>query len=162
MLAGRLPFKADHEHAVTFQIVHEDPRPVTELRAGMPLGLERVVNKCLQKKPADRYQHVDELLIDLRKGTKDPTTAPKRRALKFVLSAVGIVTVVVLLFVLEPFTVQIGPDEKAVAAENSLAVMYFENLANGEDPRRLGAIITNLLITDLSESGYLSVVSSQR
>jgi tetratricopeptide (TPR) repeat protein len=49
-----------------------------------------------------------------------------------------------------------------VAAENSLAVMYFDNLADPEDKEKLGEIATSLLITDLSESRYMRVVSSQR
>jgi tetratricopeptide (TPR) repeat protein len=40
--------------------------------------------------------------------------------------------------------------------------MYFENLVDREDKERLGEIVTNLLITGLSESQYLNVVSSQR
>jgi tetratricopeptide (TPR) repeat protein len=49
-----------------------------------------------------------------------------------------------------------------VAEENSLAIMYFENMVDRDDPERLGEIVTNLLITDLSESQYMNVVSSQR
>ncbi|KPL02259.1 MAG: hypothetical protein AMJ90_06310, partial [candidate division Zixibacteria bacterium SM23_73_2] len=40
--------------------------------------------------------------------------------------------------------------------------MYFENMVDREDKERLGEIVTNLLITDLSESEYMRVVSSQR
>ncbi len=50
----------------------------------------------------------------------------------------------------------------AGAKENSLAIMYFENMVDREDTERLGEIVTNLLITDLSESQYMYVVSSQR
>ena len=40
--------------------------------------------------------------------------------------------------------------------------MYFENMVDREDTERLGEIVTNLLITDLSESEYMRVLSSQR
>ena len=40
--------------------------------------------------------------------------------------------------------------------------MYFENMADREDKERLGEIVTDLLITKLSESQYINVVSSQR
>ena len=43
-----------------------------------------------------------------------------------------------------------------------MAVMYFENLVDPDDPQRLGDVITNLLITDMSESKHFDVVSSQR
>jgi tetratricopeptide (TPR) repeat protein len=41
--------------------------------------------------------------------------------------------------------------------ENSIAIMYFENMAEPGDKQGLGDMITNLLITDLSESRFLSV-----
>ena len=45
MLTGQLPFKGDYESAVTYSILHEDPEPVTALRSGVPMELERIVFK---------------------------------------------------------------------------------------------------------------------
>jgi tetratricopeptide (TPR) repeat protein len=73
-----------------------------------------------------------------------------------------VLAVVFILFVLEPFRVEMGPKKEAVAKENSIAIMYFDNLVDREDKDRLGEIVTNLLITSLSESKYIGVVSSQR
>ncbi|MCI0655612.1 MAG: tetratricopeptide repeat protein [Acidobacteria bacterium] len=50
----------------------------------------------------------------------------------------------------------------AAAAGNSLAVLYFENVADPEDGERFGQMVPSLLITDLSESHNLKVVSRQR
>jgi len=73
-----------------------------------------------------------------------------------------IAVVVIIILVLKPWHIEIRSDQEAIAAENRLAIMYFENLATPGDPDRLGEITTNLLITDLSESRYLRVISSQR
>ena len=70
MLTGQLPFKGDYEQAVTYSTLNEDPEPITALRSGIPMELERIVNKCLEKTPAERYQHVDELLVDLSAVSK--------------------------------------------------------------------------------------------
>ncbi len=70
MLTGQLPFKGDYEQAVTYSILHEDPEPITGLRTGVPMELERVVDKCLQKEASDRYQGATELLVDLRQCQK--------------------------------------------------------------------------------------------
>jgi len=67
-----------------------------------------------------------------------------------------------LVFLLKPWQIQIRPTQVARAVENRLAIMYFHNMANEADPQQLGDIVTNLLITDLSESAYLEVVSGQR
>jgi len=68
---------------------------------------------------------------------------------------------VFLILLFKPWQIEIRPTHEAVAVENRLAVMYFDNLADQDDPQRLGEIAANLLITDLSESAYLQVVSGQ-
>jgi tetratricopeptide (TPR) repeat protein len=76
--------------------------------------------------------------------------------------ASAVCVIILLLLILKPFQVEIVPEKEAIAEENRVAIMYFDNLADPEDAERLGKIVTNLLITDLSESQYLEVVSSQR
>ncbi len=49
-----------------------------------------------------------------------------------------------------------------MADEHSLAIMYFENVADPLDSDRIAQMITSLLITDLSESQYIRVMSRQR
>lgn len=76
--------------------------------------------------------------------------------------AIMVAAIVLLVLVLKPWRLEISPTEEALAVENRLAVMYFENLVEEQDTQRLGEIISSLLITDLSESKYVRVVSSQR
>lgn len=66
MVTGQLPFKGDYEQAVVYSILNEEPESLTSVRTGVPMELERIVNKALIKDPAARYQHVDELAVDLR------------------------------------------------------------------------------------------------
>jgi serine/threonine protein kinase len=66
MISGQIPFNGDYEQAVIYSIQNEDPEPLTALRTGVPMALERVVNKAMAKSPNERYQHVDEMLVDLR------------------------------------------------------------------------------------------------
>ncbi|MEE9189818.1 MAG: serine/threonine-protein kinase, partial [Candidatus Neomarinimicrobiota bacterium] len=72
MLTGATPFQGDYEQAVVYSIMNEDPKPLTSLRTGIPLELERIVNKTLAKDPNDRYQHLDELIVDLKHVEKEP------------------------------------------------------------------------------------------
>ncbi|MDP2960686.1 MAG: FlgO family outer membrane protein, partial [candidate division Zixibacteria bacterium] len=113
-----------------------------------------------------RYQSAAEVIADLKGLQKEAITAIARKSKKKlfpILVPASVVFVLVLLFlILKPFQVEVVPEKGAVAKENSLAIMYFENLVDGKDTERLGEIVTNLLITDLSESEYMRVVSSQR
>jgi serine/threonine protein kinase len=66
VLTGQLPFKGDYEQAIAYQIINVAPEAVTGLRSGIPLELERVVNKCLEKNPDERYQTAADLIADLK------------------------------------------------------------------------------------------------
>ncbi|MGB7063269.1 MAG: FlgO family outer membrane protein, partial [Candidatus Zixiibacteriota bacterium] len=175
MITNQLPFKGEHDAALIHSIVNDSPEPLARYKADVPEGLQRMVDKALAKDKGERYQHADDLLADLKREKRsleqsktvqvpsDAVTAkPKRRFLPFVVPASIIFGVVLLLLILKPFQVEIAPEKAAVAEENSLAIMYFENMVDRDDPERLGEIVTNLLITDLSESQYMNVVSSQR
>ena len=65
MVTGQLPFSGatalDTLHAIAF----EETRPIASLRAHLPPSLQRIVNKCLRKRPEDRYAEARELGTDL-------------------------------------------------------------------------------------------------
>ena len=65
MITGQLPFKGDHESAVVYSILNENPEPVTALRTGVPMELERIITKALAKSPTERYQNIDDMRVDL-------------------------------------------------------------------------------------------------
>ena len=71
MAAGKLPFAGasalDTMHAIAF-----DPlQPVTVVRPGLPYSLQRVIDRCLQKKPEDRYPNLRETAAELRKVKRE-------------------------------------------------------------------------------------------
>ncbi len=66
MVAGRLPFEGERQEAVLYGISNEEQEPVTALRAGLPIELEWIVGKALAKDREECYQHVEELIVDLR------------------------------------------------------------------------------------------------
>ena len=66
MVCGQKAFQGHYDQALVYSIINEDPEPLSALRTGVPMELEAVVAKCLAKSPEDRYQHTDELIVDLR------------------------------------------------------------------------------------------------
>jgi serine/threonine protein kinase len=71
MITGQLPFKSEYEQAIVYSILNEEPEPMTGLRTGVPMELEQIVAKSLEKKKDDRYQHIEEMLVDLRRLRRD-------------------------------------------------------------------------------------------
>jgi len=65
MLTGRPPFLADTWQQAVEQILHEDPAPPTQLNPQVPIDLETVCLKCLEKEPGRRYATAGELAGDL-------------------------------------------------------------------------------------------------
>jgi len=175
LLTQHLPFGGEHQAAVIYSIINEKPQPIARFNNQVSAKLEDIVSKALAKEKDERYQHIDDLLADLRRERKSLdylktgqipkeviVPKPKRKVLPIAIPASVVVILVLLFLILKPFKFEIAPEKGAVAKENSLAVMYFDNLVDSEDKQKLGEIVTNLLITGLSESQYLKVVSSQR
>ena len=66
MITGQPPFKGDVEAAIIYAIINVEPEPLTARRTGLPVELDHVIGKALAKKPDERYQHVDDMLVDLQ------------------------------------------------------------------------------------------------
>ena len=66
MVTGQQPFQGHYDKAVMYSITNEAPEPITGLRTGVPMELELLVGKCLAKDRDQRYQHTDELIVDLQ------------------------------------------------------------------------------------------------
>jgi len=114
MLTGQLPFAREYNQLVLYSILNENPQPITSLRSGVPLELERIINKCLEKDPTERFQSAADLKADLKRLKREmstgqvvfPSTAtaiarPTSRLLRKIavpFAVVGIVLILLLLF----------------------------------------------------------------
>lgn len=65
LVTGNVPFVAENVTQLTSMVIQDAPAPMSQLRVGVPAGLEAVVLKCLSKRPEDRYQSVTELATAL-------------------------------------------------------------------------------------------------
>jgi len=65
MMTGELPFEADHELAMLYLIVNEEPRSVISRRPDVPKELERIVERTLAKEPGERYETAHDLKKEL-------------------------------------------------------------------------------------------------
>ncbi len=104
LLAGRRPFAGATELEVLKTIIHGQPEP---LGTEVPQPVRSVVEKALEKDPAERYQSMREMVVDLRRVarhsgettatvlTKPVTPAPKRKTAYFA-AGIGLVALVLL------------------------------------------------------------------
>jgi non-specific serine/threonine protein kinase len=78
MLTGQMPFKGEHEQAVIYSILNEDPEPLTSFRTDIPRYLEQFVSKALEKDQTRRYQNIQEILQDLKTFPASTLTSPQQ------------------------------------------------------------------------------------
>lgn len=81
MLTSQLPFKGEYESAMMYAIVNEEPEPIQKYRSDVSSELLHVLNRTLEKKSDERYQSVNDMLIDLKRLKRD-TNKVSRESLK--------------------------------------------------------------------------------
>jgi serine/threonine protein kinase len=65
MVTGRTAFKGDSAAATLAAVLEHEPPPPRELVPGLPLELEKLVQRCLRKDPAKRFQSMGDVALDL-------------------------------------------------------------------------------------------------
>ena len=80
MITGQRPFLGDTQAAVLASLMKDQPPPMSQRQPAVPRALERVVRKCLEKKPEDRWRSAHDLkptieLIDLDAPSMSSATA---------------------------------------------------------------------------------------
>ncbi|MGN1348733.1 MAG: Stk1 family PASTA domain-containing Ser/Thr kinase, partial [Acutalibacteraceae bacterium] len=72
MLTGSLPFQSDNAVSVAVMQVQKQPKSPREINPDIPIGLEQIIMRAMQKNPAERYQSAAEMLVDLGEFGKNP------------------------------------------------------------------------------------------
>jgi len=84
MLTADLPFKAEHEAALLYLVVNDDPPLPSDLDRRIPSNVDEVLRRFLAKNREDRYQNMDEVIAALRNlesGTKVAAETVKKKAI---------------------------------------------------------------------------------
>jgi len=163
MATGTLPFRGESSGVIFKAILDGTPASAVRLNPDLPIELERIINKCLEKDRNLRYQHASEIRTDLQRLTRDTesgkvigisASADKRlKRGKLWIGAACVALVALLLAGACYFR------SGRTAQIDSVAVLPFANVSGDVNSDYLSDGITESLIASLTHVPALKVKS---
>ena len=163
MCTGVLPFRGDTSGVIFESILNRTPASAVRLNPDIPLKLEEIINKCLEKDRNLRYQHAADIRADLQRLKRD-TESSKAAAVSQTSSRwsprtmlVGAVAFVSIIALISGAVFYLGSSRHAPI--NSVAVLPFFNASGDPNAEYLTDGITEGVIDRLSGLPNLKVIS---
>jgi non-specific serine/threonine protein kinase len=139
MSTGVIPFSGSTVALIFDGILHLEAAPATKLNTRLPMALENIFGKALEKDIDLRYQTAAELRADLKRLKRDIDSSRRPAAEKPEASN--------------------APAAVTLATKKSVAVLYFENQSGAKEDEYLRDGITEDIITELSKIRGLNTFS---
>jgi serine/threonine-protein kinase len=136
MITAKRAFDGKNVPDTLSRILREEPVPVRKRVPGLPSRLSWLLEKCLAKSPADRYQGAGDLVVDLRAVAAAPPEAPAAAVLEGTRPRVGWAMMIAVGAVLGAlFTLFLG---RAIAPVELSPSRRFEILTSDVQPLAAG------------------------
>ncbi len=167
MLTGQVPFKGDYDQAVLYSILNEKQESITSLRSGLPLELELILDKVLEKDSKNRYGHADEFLTDLRRlrsavaaGSSHKIPAVKERRRRRWYVSVPFLAPMVLILALTISLIVYYPRQAISFSERDwILIADIENLS---DEEAFDNALNEAITIDIQQSQWVNVFDRGR
>ncbi len=155
MLAGRRPFSGANDLETMQDIVRGMPQALPQ---EIPIALRGLVEKALEKDPAHRYQSMRDMVVDLRRLTRQSgeTSAPVAPAGRPIRWALVAATALVLIAAMAAWKFWPRTSSHQV---RSIAVLPLRNVSRDPDQQYFADGMTDALTTGLSQVSALSVIA---
>jgi serine/threonine-protein kinase len=167
MATGQRPFREEIASRLIDAILHQPVVPPRVENGRISPELERIIVKCLEKWPEDRYQSAQELEVDLRQLVVPKTTSPlpalRQARARWKMGGLAAALAIALatgLLLLNSWSLRdrlLGMGGHVRIA--SIAVLPLENLSHDPEQEYFADGMTDQLITDLGQIRALRVIS---
>jgi serine/threonine protein kinase/tetratricopeptide (TPR) repeat protein len=170
LLTGKSPYEATSSVAALLKRTQERAVPPIKLDPAIPKFMNDIVVRCLEIDPQRRYASAQEILQDLearQRPRRGITTLhmPRFRMVEELPTkwiAPGLALILLLLIGLVFRGKIFGPGPKPAQPAISLAILPFRNASGDPKLDWLGTSLAEMLSTDVGQSSYLRMVSSDR
>ena len=172
MATGKMPFEGGTSGEICGAILHQSPRPLSQLNPEVPPPLETVVHKALEKDRDLRYQHASEMRADLSRLLRDSSSdrgvltdsaklkaaAPSVTSSRKIWALAAGAFVALLLAGFLWWRLQRPTSSPGVpAAQTAVAVLPFQNAGSDKDIDYLRLALPDEIATTLSRIKTFSV-----
>ena len=162
MATGALPFRGESSGVLFKAILDGTPTSAVRLNPDLPVELERIINKCLEKDRNLRYQHASEIRTDLqrlKRDTESGKTVTSVAALARSSRKAMLIGTTALAFVIAAIAAAVFYFGSSRTSINSVAVLPFANTSGDTNAEYLSDGITEGVIDRLSGLPNLKVIS---
>jgi len=166
MATGQRPFAEVQSGQLLGALMRKAPVPPTTLNPKVSAELERIIGKCVEKEPENRYQSAKELAIDLRRlGAPSTVAAPVQKRERYSPKLILVAGALLVAVFVTLFTLNVNGwrdrlfGKTATPRIGSLAVLPLENLSGDSGQEYFADGMTEALITTLSQISALKVTS---
>ena len=162
MLAGEPPFNGEHDAALLYEIVHEEPVPLSDIKPGIRPEIEYIVGRALDKNRDERYQNVGDLIADIESLPDEHSVSLGKRfvgrgGFRGRIKPLGISAIagaaLLLAVILIYKYLWLGE------AIDSIAVLPLVSMSDNQDEEYFINGLTGELISQLAQIGGLKVIS---
>ncbi|MEX2088428.1 MAG: protein kinase, partial [Bacteroidota bacterium] len=162
MVTGKRPFQGEHNPAVFYSITNTNPLPPSKSRPDVPGPLETIILRLLEKDTSKRFQRASDLRDALSQLSPRRTQSNNRYGSGFVRRHRQSISTSLVLLAAVVFTTMMLSRNEAVEPGVNVAVIQFDNYTGDAALYWMTRGIADMVITDLSQSRYLSVVPLDR
>ncbi len=165
LLTGRLPFESKDFFGLSLQVVSQPPPRLRDFAPDSPAAVEAVVARALAKDPAERYQSIEDLRVELQAAAEsghDSNNGRRGRGRWTVVWRGMLVTAAIMALVFAGRALvgfMSAPELPPATGRAVVAVLPFSNISGDPAKTHLGVGFAEALSTDLSRVQALTVIS---
>ena len=130
MITGRRPFSGETSAELISSILRDTPEPIAKTKSNIPFDLESIIEQCLQKNPADRYDSAQDVYNAMQSLTSTASALFRSR-----------------------------PVSTPSAGEMWIAVLPFDAPSNDTEMESFADGLVQDITSALSQFSYLSVIA---
>jgi eukaryotic-like serine/threonine-protein kinase len=185
MLTGQTPFRGEHEAAMVYSIVNEDPSSITGYIPDASPELIHLADRLLEKDMQDRYRSIEDVVSELKRIRKESSGSMAARTASHIGDkpidmkksaeqessvtisiprfnnkyAIVFSLIIIMIFAVWMFRQILTPTDLTPAENPSIAVLPLENLSPDPDDAYFTDGVHDDIITQLSKIGDLKVIA---